>query len=59
MVESAMRFLIEQVVEVENAYSPNTELAPNFLARRNLGQVHRKCTHWDLPLASCTGDIPL
>ena len=37
MVESTLRFLIEQVGEVKNAYPADTELAQDFLLRRTVG----------------------
>jgi hypothetical protein len=37
MVESTLRFLIEQVGEVEDAYLANSELPRNFLVRRTVG----------------------
>lgn len=37
LVETALRFLIEQVGEVEGVYPAGTELAENFLLRRTAG----------------------
>lgn len=37
MVESTLRFLIEQVGEVEGAYPPEGKLAENFLLQRTVG----------------------
>ncbi|MBL0156062.1 MAG: hypothetical protein IPP47_02955 [Bryobacterales bacterium] len=37
LVEATLRFLIEQVGEVEGVYPPGTELADNFLLRRTAG----------------------
>lgn len=37
LVEATLRFLIEQVGEVEGVFPPGTELAENFLLRRTAG----------------------
>ena len=37
MVETTLRFLIEQVGQVEGAYPPEGKLAENFLAKRTVG----------------------
>lgn len=37
LVEATLRFLIEQVGEVEGVYPPGTQLAENFLLRRTAG----------------------
>ena len=37
MVETTLRFLIEQVGEVEGVFPPGTKLAENFLVRRTAG----------------------
>ena len=39
MVESTLRFLIEQVGQVEGAYESETALPPDFLVRRTAGNV--------------------